>query len=95
MKFKSNTIMTEILDNLFKVYESRVPNVRKITQAMINEGFVTNQQDIINDHIAFRTMGVNNLGIESFEKIFLGILSVELVQQHPRQSRLCWSRRKN
>tara|TARA_A100001015_G_scaffold226143_1_gene255383 strand:+ start:456 stop:1361 length:906 start_codon:yes stop_codon:yes gene_type:complete len=71
MKFKSNTIMTEILDNLFKVYESRVPNVRKITQAMINEGFVTNQQDIINDHIAFRTMGVNNLGIESFEKIFL------------------------
>ena len=52
MKFKSNTIMTEILDNLFKVYESRVPNVRKITQAMINEGFVTNQQDIINDHIS-------------------------------------------
>lgn len=63
--------MTQILDALFKVYESRVPDVRKITQAMINKGMVSDQTDIVNDHIAFRTMGVDHLGIASFEKIFL------------------------
>ena len=71
MKFKSSTIMTQILDALFKVYESRVPDVRKITQAMTDKGMVKSQMDIVNDHIAFRTMGVDNLGIASFEKIFL------------------------
>ncbi len=71
MKFKSSTIMTQILDALFKVYESRVPYVRKITQAMTDKGMVDSQMDIVNDHIAFRTMGVDNLGIASFEKIFL------------------------
>lgn len=71
MKFKSSTIMTQILDALFKVYESRVPDVRKITQAMTDKGMVESQMDIVNDHIAFRTMGVDNLGIASFEKIFL------------------------
>ena len=71
MKFKSSTIMTQILDALFKVYESRVPDVRKITQAMTDKGMVDSQMDIVNDHIAFRTMGVDNLGIASFEKIFL------------------------
>lgn len=63
--------MTQILDALFKVYESRVPDVRKITQAMTDKGMVDSQMDIVNDHIAFRTMGVDNLGIASFEKIFL------------------------
>ena len=71
MKFKNSTIMTQILDALFKVYESRVPDVRKITQAMTDKGIVDSQMDIVNDHIAFRTMGVDNLGIASFEKIFL------------------------
>lgn len=71
MKFKSSTIMTQNLDALFKVYESRVPDVRKITQAMTDKGMVESQMDIVNDHIAFRTMGVDNLGIASFEKIFL------------------------
>lgn len=71
MKFKNSTPMTQILDALFKVYESRVPDVRKITQAMINKGMVSDQTDIVNDHIAFRTMGVDHLGIASFEKIFL------------------------
>ena len=71
MKFKNSTPMTQILDALFKVYESRVPDVRKITKAMINKGMVSDQTDIVNDHIAFRTMGVDHLGIASFEKIFL------------------------
>ena len=38
---------------------------------MVNKGMVKDQSEIINDHIAFRTMGVKNLGIASFEKIFL------------------------
>ena len=71
MKFKSSTAMTQILDALFKVYEARVPDVRKITRAMIDKKMVKDQSDIINDHIAFRTMGVPHLGIASFEKIFL------------------------
>jgi hypothetical protein len=32
---------------------------------------VSGQSEIINDHIAFRTLGVPHLGIASFEKIFL------------------------
>ncbi len=71
MKFKHSTPITQILDALFEVYAERVPDVRKITQAMIAEGMVLDQTDIVNDHVAFRTLGVNNLGIASFEKIFL------------------------
>lgn len=71
MKFKNSTPMTRILDVLFEVYANRVPDVRKITQAMIDKGMVSDQTEIVNDHIAFRTMGVKNLGIASFGKIFL------------------------
>ena len=63
--------MTQILDALFSVYAERVTDVNKITRAMVEKGIVNSQDDIINDHIAFRTMGVENLGIASFEKIFL------------------------
>ena len=71
MKFKNRTVMTQILDALFSVYAERVTDVNKITRAMVEKGIVNSQDDIINDHIAFRTMGVENLGIASFEKIFL------------------------
>ena len=71
MKFKVKTVITEILESLFLVYSKRVPDVNKITTAMIKKGLVNNQNEIVNDHIAFRTMGVKNLGINSFEKIFL------------------------
>jgi hypothetical protein len=71
MKFTEETSLTLILDALFTTYEERVPDVRKITQGMIRAGMVKSQTEIINDHIAFRTMGVPNLGIASFEKIFL------------------------
>jgi len=71
MKFKVKTVITEILESLFLVYSKRVPDVNKITTAMIKKGLVNNQNEIVNDHIAFRTIGVKNLGINSFEKIFL------------------------
>jgi len=38
---------------------------------MIDEGIIESADEIENDHIAFRTMGVPNLGLASFEKIFL------------------------
>jgi len=71
MKFSTNSTMTKILDGLFATYSERVPNVRKITSEMVKKGMVKDQNEIINDHVAFRTMGVENLGIASFEKIFL------------------------
>ena len=63
--------MTKILDELFSTYSERVPNVRKITSEMVKNGMVKDQNEIINDHVAFRTMGVKNLGINSFEKIVM------------------------
>lgn len=71
MKFETTTSMTQILDALFEVYANRVPDVKKITAAMVQKKMVASQNEIINDHIAFRTMGVPHLGIASFEKIFL------------------------
>ena len=56
---------------MFETYSKRVPDVTKITEAMVSNNIVSNQSEIINDHIAFRTMGVKHLGIKSFEKIFL------------------------
>lgn len=52
-------------------YQERVPDVSAIINAMIKEGIIQQADDIENDHIAFRTLGVPQLGIASFEKIFL------------------------
>lgn len=71
MEFKENTSLDKILHHLFVPYMERVPDVKKVTNAMIDEGIISSIDDIVNDHIAFRTMGVKHLGIQSFEKIFL------------------------
>ncbi len=71
MEFKENTSLDKILHHLFVPYMERVPDVKKVTNAMIEEGIISSIDDIVNDHIAFRTMGVKHLGIQSFEKIFL------------------------
>ncbi len=60
-----------ILDGLMRRYRERVPDVDKVISAMIAEGIIGRAGDIENDHIAFRTMGVPHLGIQSLEKIFL------------------------
>lgn len=52
-------------------YRERVPDVTGIIDAMIAEGLIKGAEEIENDHIAFRTMGVPFLGIQSLEKIFL------------------------
>ncbi|WP_126245063.1 DUF1338 domain-containing protein [Chitinophaga rhizosphaerae] len=60
-----------ILDGLMRRYRERVPDVDKVVSAMIAEGIIRHGNEIENDHIAFRTMGVPNLGIQSLERIFL------------------------
>lgn len=60
-----------VLAGLMSRYSERVPDVQHVIDAMINEEIIQSASDIENDHIAFRTMGVPNLGIASFEKIFL------------------------
>lgn len=60
-----------IFGRLLGRYEARVSDVGKIINAMIDEGIITSRDDIENDHIAFRTFGVANLGISSLERIFL------------------------
>lgn len=62
-----------VLEGLMKRYSERVPDVKKITRAMISGGIIGNAAEIENDHVAFRTMGVEHLGIRSFEKIFLAL----------------------
>lgn len=64
-------ILQHVLDGLMRRYQERVPDVGTIVRAMVREGIIERPEDIENDHIAFRTMGVPQLGIRSFEKIFL------------------------
>jgi len=64
-------ILDIVLDGLMRRYQQRVPDVGSILSAMVREGIIASVNEIENDHIAFRTMGVDHLGIRSFEKIFL------------------------
>lgn len=66
--------MTKTLDvvlaGLMRRYSERVPDVGRILTAMEARGLVGSREEVENDHIAFRTIGVPQLGIQSFEKIF-------------------------
>jgi hypothetical protein len=62
-----------VMQGLMSRYAERVPDVKKITQAMVNQGLIKSSSEIENDHVAFRTLGVPQLGIKSFEKIFLSL----------------------
>ena len=60
-----------ILAGLMRRYQERVPDVAAIIDEMVEAKLIASADDIENDHIAFRTMGVPQLGLQSFEKIFL------------------------
>ena len=64
-------MLDNILNGLMRRYKERVPDVSAIMNAMIKEDIIKKADDIENDHIAFRTMGVEKLGIQSLEKVFL------------------------
>ncbi|MEP6846096.1 MAG: DUF1338 domain-containing protein, partial [Panacibacter sp.] len=67
----SNIVLDKVLGSLMQRYKERVPDVQAVINSMIKEGIINNATEIENDHIAFRTMGVPHLGIQSLEKIFL------------------------
>lgn len=60
-----------VLAGLMHRYRRRVSDVDRVIRCMVAEGIVRGADDIENDHIAFRTMGVPYLGIGSLENIFL------------------------
>lgn len=64
-------MLNDVLKGLMDRYQQRVPDVAAVIAAMIKEGMIQQADDIENDHIAFRTMGVPQLGVQSLEKIFL------------------------
>lgn len=64
-------VLDQVLEGLMRRYRERVPDVTGIIDALVQERAINSFEDIENDHIAFRTMGVPQLGIRSFEKIFL------------------------
>ena len=62
--------LDRVLAGLMRRYSERVPAVGVILGALEDQGLVAHRSEIENDHIAFRTLGVPQLGIRSFEKIF-------------------------
>ncbi|SFT01761.1 DUF1338 domain-containing protein [Sphingobacterium wenxiniae] len=71
MHFDEQNPLDIVLNDLFEHYRQHVSDVSKITNSLLTQGVISSQEDIVNDHIAFRTLGVSYLGIQSFEKIFL------------------------
>lgn len=71
MHFDQQNPLDIVLNDLFDHYSENVKDVKKITRELLARGVISSQKDIVNDHIAFRTLGVPHLGIRSFEKIFL------------------------
>jgi hypothetical protein len=68
---QSLATLDTVLAGLMRRYQERVPDVPAILSAMHNAGIIQHPDEIENDHIAFRTMGVPQLGIASLEKVFL------------------------
>jgi len=66
-----HVLLEAVLDGLMRRYKERVPDVASITRAMLTEGIIKDEKEIENDHIAFRTLGVPQLGVASLEKLFL------------------------
>ena len=43
---KNNSALTTVMDGLMRRYSERVPDVKKITQALVSQGIITNESDI-------------------------------------------------
>lgn len=88
MQFADQTPLSYFLTELFSRYRKAVPAVDKITNALVEQKVVGSQQEIVNDHVAFRTLGVPHLGIGSFEKIFLRHGYTKMEQYHFEEKKL-------
>jgi Domain of unknown function (DUF1338) len=62
-----------VLAGLMRRYSERVPDVGRVIECMVRDGVIHHASEIENDHIAFRSMAVPQLGIASLEKIFLAL----------------------
>jgi hypothetical protein len=71
MKFNQNSALDQLMTLLFEPYKKSVSDVQKVSNALLKGGIIASEDEIVNDHIAFRTLGVPYLGIASIEKIFL------------------------
>lgn len=71
MHFEEQEPLDFVLNDLFAHYRQHVADVSKITNSLLANNIIQQEAAIVNDHIAFRTLGVPHLGIASFEKIFL------------------------
>jgi hypothetical protein len=71
MSMSKTDVLETVLDGLMSRYQTRVPDVRRVIDGMTQTGIIRSPSEIENDHIAFRTMGVPHLGIQSLERIFL------------------------
>lgn len=68
---QKQSVLQQVLHGLMSRYKERVPDVAAIFKALVKENVINDPSEIENDHIAFRTLGVQHLGIRSLEKIFL------------------------
>ncbi len=71
MNLQNKSTIDLIIHGSFEPYANRVPEVSKIIKAMIQHQIIVNKYQIINDHIAFRTLDVRHIGVKSIEKVFL------------------------
>lgn len=71
MNFNQNSALDKLMTLLFEPYKESVSDVQKVSNALLEKGVIASDTEIVNDHIAFRTLGVPFLGIASLEKIFL------------------------
>lgn len=60
-----------VLNGLVSRYKERVPDVSLIIKAMLEDEIIESEEEIENDHVAFRTLGVPHLGVASLEKVFM------------------------
>lgn len=67
----STSTLDFVLNGLMRRYIERVPDVQTVIDCLVRDGVILSASEIENDHIAFRTLGVPQLGIRSLEKIFL------------------------
>ncbi|WP_207534792.1 DUF1338 domain-containing protein [Desertivirga arenae] len=88
MQFTDDSTLSYFLTDLFNRYRKAVPAVDMITRSLIDQNVINSQQEIINDHVAFRTLGVPYLGITSFEKIFLFHGYKRMEQYHFKEKKL-------
>ena len=73
----------EIFDRLWNDYSNQNPSAKKIKQLFENEG-----ENVINDHIAFRTYNDPRINVDVLSKIFIKAGYVEKGQYHFEEKKL-------